>query len=443
MTNVATWSTYNMWSVLNEVVDKNLRMFPILFKQFKHLQHCFFDIKQLTWEGGMSVKPKDIPGIESTITVDWYAIKWLDYGLFDFSTQVKTTLDWTVAATNDIVLKDNSWFAVNDTIYFINNGAWTSDDVDAVITAINADGETITVKITAINSVAASTSDTFDLLAWATVERGFWTRNDEEEITRPSSNYAYTEYKSYIQHFSRRISFTKAEMNKEYKYEWDAKNEVEKRFTYNIGIMFQEVNKAIYKGKNRWPGTGANDKMEMLWLEQIARETGAIVDLSSSSDSVGDLFNQFELAFQSGSVMGHESLQLLVNDKFLTELSRVERSKIQYDSVVDSLQLVVPKLSTAYGMVELIRDPMLNKLYAGYSVAFTMPKSLVKLWVRENQNYAPKGWVTKADQSIRVYPVIDNIREKDQFDIEFELGMIAGWMSATNSSYRMIKWFSA
>jgi hypothetical protein len=72
-----------------------------------------------------------------------------------------------------------------------------------------------------------------------------------------------------------------------------------------------------------------------------------------------------------------------------------------------------------------------------------MPKSLVKLWVRENQDYAPMGWVTKADQSIRVYPVIDNIREKSQYDIEFELGMIAGWMSATNSSYRMIKGFKS
>lgn len=443
MTNVATWSTYNMWSVLQEVMDKNLRMFPILFKQFKHLQHCFFDIKQLSWEWGMSIKPKDIPGIESSITVDGYWIKWLDYGLFDFSTTVKTTLDGTVAATNDIVLVDNSWFAVNDTIYFVNNWAWTSNGVDAVVTAVDADGETVTVKINTIDSVAASTSDTFDLLAWATVERGFWTRNDEEEITRPSSNYAYTEYKSYVQHFSRRISFTKAEMNKEYKYEGDAKNQVEKRFTYNIGIMFQEVNKAIYKGKNRWPGSGANDKMEMLGLEQIARETWGIVDLSSSTDSVGDLFAQFELAFQSGSIMGHESLQLLVNDKFLTELSRVESAKVRYDKVVDTLQLVVPTLTTAYGAVELVRDPMLNKLYAGYSVAFTMPKSLIKLWVRENQMYEPKGWVTKADQSIRVYPVIDNIREKDQYDIEFELGMIAGWMSATNSSYRMLKGFTA
>ncbi len=418
-------------------------MFPILFKQFKHLQHCFFDIKQLVWDWGMSIKPKDIPGIESTITVDGTSIKWLDYGLFDFSTTVKTTLSGTVAGTNDIVLTDNSGFAVNDTLYFINNWAGTSDDVDAIVTAINWDWETITVKITAINSETAATSDTFDLLAWATIERWFWTRNDEDEITRPSAKYNYTEYKSYVQHFSRRISFTKQELNLEYKYEGDPKNEVENRFKYNIGIMFQEVNKALYKGKNRWPWAGANDKMEMLWLEYIARENNAIIDLSSSTDPVSDLFAQFELAFQSGSILGHESLQLLVNDKFLTELSRVETEKVRYDKVVDTLQLTIPTLNTAYGKVELIRDPMLNKLYAGYSVAFTMPKSLIKLWVRENQGYAPNGWVTKTDQSIRVYPVIDNNREKDQFDIEFELGLIAGWMSATNSSYRMLKGFSA
>jgi len=78
-----------------------------------------------------------------------------------------------------------------------------------------------------------------------------------------------------------------------------------------------------------------------------------------------------------------------------------------------------------------------------YSCAFTLPRSLVKLRVRENQSYEPKGGITKADQSIRVFPVTHNLREKELYDIELELGMIAGWMSAEMSPYRMIKNFSA
>jgi hypothetical protein len=114
----------------------------------------------------MSVKPKDIPGIESTITVDGTSVKWLDYGLFDFSTTVKTTIgSGVVAATNTIVVNDNTGYAVNDTIYFISNGLTTSVGVDGIVTAVNADGFTLTVKITAIDSATAATDDTFKLLA--------------------------------------------------------------------------------------------------------------------------------------------------------------------------------------------------------------------------------------------------------------------------------------
>ena len=439
---ISTWSTYTMGWVVDEVINKNLRLFPILFKQFKHLQHCFFDVKQLTGEWGMSLKPKDIPWIESTITVDGSAIKWLDYGLFDFNTKIKTAVTgWTIWATNDFDVDDSAWFAVNDIIAIIRNEAWTSQAIDGIVTAI-PDSDTITVKVQTLDLVEVSGWESFDISAWARVERLYWTRKDNDEITRPSANYELKEYKSYIQHFSRRLEFTKAELNQEYVYAGDAKEMVAKNFSYNLWILFQEVNKALYKGKNRWPWAGANDKMEMLWLEHIARENGAIIDLSWAADPIKDLFAQFEKAFQSGSVLGHESLTLLVNDKFLSELSRAELDKVVYNEKVDALDMSIPTLTTAFGKVELVRDPMLNKLYAGFSVAFTMPKSLIKLWVRENQTFQPKGWITKADQSIRIYPVVHNLREKELFDMEFELWLIAGWMSADDSSYRMLTGFT-
>jgi len=231
-------------------------------------------------------------------------------------------------------------------------------------------------------------------------------------------------------------------LNKEYKYEGDAKQEAARRFSYNIGILFQEVNKAIYKGKNIAPGAGANDKMQMLGLEEICRQQSAIVDLSSSTDPIKDLFAQFELAQRSGSVIGNEPVMLLVNDSFLTEIASANQDLIRYDKMVDSLKFTIPTISTIYGDVNLVRDPMLNKLY-NYSVAFTLPRSLIKLWVRENQSYEPKGWITKSDQSIKVYPVTHNLREKDLYDIELEMGMIAGWLSAEHSPYRMLKGFTS
>lgn len=445
MANVDTWNTYTLGVVLDTVVGKNLRIFPIMYKQFKHIAYCFFDIKQLSWENpGLTVAPKDIPGIEPSITVDGYSIKWLDYNTFDFSTTVKTAIsNGSVSASgNNIVLKDNSGFAVNDTIYFKTDGTANSYDVDGTVTAVNADGETVTVLITSINGVKAEASDTFKVTADQEVVRGYWTRNDNDEITRPSSVYNYTEYQSYIQHFSRRITFTKAELNKLYKYEGDAKAEATKRLNYNIGVMFQEINKALYKGRNIAPGAG-NQKMEMLGLEEINRQKWTIHDLSSNTTGSAMLdafYKIIEECQLSGSVASNDTITLLVNDRFLTELGRFREEKIRYDRVVDKLDMVLPTLATVYGDVELVRDPMLNTLY-NYSVAFTLPKALVKLWTRENQEFNPKGGVTRADQSIHFYDVINNLREQKSYDMVWECGLIAGGMSAVQSPYHMIKNF--
>ena len=446
MANVETWNSYTLGVVLDTVVGKNLRIFPIMYKQFKHIAYCFFDIKQLSGENpGLTVAPKDIPGIEPSITVDGYSIKWLDYNTFDFSTEVKTAISsGSVSASgNNIVLKDNSGFAVNDTIYFKTDGTANSYDVDGTVTAVNSDGETVTVLITSINGVKAEASDTFKVTADQEVVRGYWTRNDNDEITRPSSVYNYKEYQSYIQHFSRRITFTKAELNKLYKYEGDAKAEATKRLNYNIGVMFQEINKALYKGRNIAPGAW-NQKMEMLGLEEINRQKGTIHDLSSKATGSAMLdafYKIIEECQLSGSVASNDTITLLVNDRFLTELGRFREEKIRYDRVVDKLDMVLPTLATVYGDVELVRDPMLNTLY-NYSVAFTLPKALVKLWTRENQEFNPKGWVTRADQSIHFYDVINNLREQKSYDMVWECGLIAGGMSAVQSPYHMIKNFA-
>lgn len=451
MADLSTWNTYTLGGVLEEIVGKNLRIFPIMFKQFKHLAYCFFDIKQLSGENpGYTVAPKDIPGIEPSITVDGYSVKWLDYNTFDFTTEVKTAISSGTLSSNvaTIVLKDNSGFAVNDTVYFKSDGTANSYDLDWTITEVNADGETVKVFVSTINGAAATASAAFKVTANQEVVRWYWKRNDNDEISRPASVYSYKEYQSYIQHFSRRITFTKAELNKEYKYEGEAKNEATKRLNYNIGVMFQEINKALYKGKNIAPG--ANDKMEMLWLEEINRQKGTIHDLSwnSTEGAMMDAFYKIiEEAQQSWAVASNDTITLLVNDAFLTELGRFREgygtgaSLVRYDKVVDKLDMVLPTLATIYGDVELVRDPMLNVLY-NYSVAFTLPKALVKLWTRENQEFNPKGWITRADQSIKFYDVITNLREQKSYDIEWECWMIAGGISAKQSPYHMIKKFA-
>lgn len=451
-TSVDTNNTYTLGVVLDTVVGKNLRIFPIMYKQFKHIAYCFFDIKQLSGENpGLTVSPKDIPGIEPSITVDGYSIKWLDYNTFDFNTTVKTDNSTALSSfkTAAIAMDDVSGFAVNDTVYIKTDG--TGNDIDGYIKEaadIDTSANTLKITVRTVNGVAATTSNAVVIKAGQEVVRGYWVRNDNDEITRPSSVYNYKEYQSYIQHFSRRITFTKAELNKLYKYEGDAKAEATKRLNYNIGIMFQEINKAIYKGKNIAPGA---EKMEMLGLEEICRQIEAdstsrhaVHDLSSQATGSAMLdafYKIIEECQLSGSVASNDTITLLVNDRFLTELGRFREEKIRYDRVVDKLDMVLPTLATVYGDVELVRDPMLNTLY-NYSVAFTLPKALVKLWTRENQEFNPKGGVTRADQSIHFYDVINNLREQKSYDMVWECGLIAGGMSAAQSPYHMIKNFA-
>jgi len=445
MANVPTWNEYTLGVVLDTVVGKNLRIFPIMYKQFKHIAYCFFDIKQLSGENpGLTVSPKDIPGIEPSITVDGYSIKWLDYNTFDFNTTVTADNSTALVSykTAAIAMDDVSGLAVNDTIYVKTDG--TGDDIDGYIAAegdIDAGNKTVKITVRTVNGVAATATNAIVIKSGQEVVRGYWTRNDNDEITRPSSVYNYIEFQSYIQHFSRRITFTKAELNKIYKYEGDAKAEATKRLNYNIGIMFQEINKAIYKGKNIAPGA---EKMEMLGLEEINRQKGTIHDLSSNATGSAMLdafYKIIEECQLSGSVASNDTITLLVNDRFLTELGRFREEKIRYDRVVDKLDMVLPTLATVYGDVELVRDPMLNTLY-NYSVAFTLPKALVKLWTRENQEFNPKWGVTRADQSIHFYDVINNLREQKSYDMVWECGLIAGGMSAKQSPYHMIKNFA-
>ena len=442
---------------MDTVVGKNLRIFPIMYKQFKHIAYCFFDIKQLSGENpGLTVAPKDIPGIEPSITVDGYSIKWLDYNTFDFSTSVSSSQTASVTLTpgtaSAVKVEDASGFAINDTVYFKTDGTANSYDADGTVTAVST-GE-ITVLFSSINGAEVSASNkTLKLTEGQEVVRGYWVRNDNDEITRPASVYNYKEFQSYIQHFSRRITFTKAELNKLYKYEGDAKAEATKRLNYNIGVMFQEINKALYKGRNVAPGAQSGNyvgKMEMLGFEEICRQIEAdstprhaIHDLSSNTTGSAMLdafYKIIEECQLSGSVASNDTITLLVNDRFLTELGRFREEKIRYDRVVDKLDMVLPTLATVYGDVELVRDPMLNTLY-NYSVAFTLPKALVKLWTRENQEFNPKGGVTRADQSIHFYDVINNLREQKSYDMVWECGMIAGGLSAAQSPYHMIKNF--
>ena len=179
--------------------------------------------------------------------------------------------------------------------------------------------------------------------------------------------------------------------------------------------------------------------MEMLGLETVTTECGTRKVISTPTAAYDELIGELNISYQSSSGLGsNEPLMMIVNDEFLTELSKIERAKVQHNVVVKELDLEIQRLSTIYGSVTLLRDPMLSRLYRT-GTAFIVPRSMVKLWVRENQEFEPKKGITRADQSVRLYEVITNLREQKSYDMEFELGLIAGGMSlGTRCPIRMI-----
>ena len=436
----------SLWQVLQNLVDKNIRIFPILREDFKTLAYAFFDTVSLSGQDAMwnpmtktSIQPRNLKAIESTLTVDGESIKWYDYSITRFKTTVVTTNAALapVAWEFSLVVTDVPLLAAGDKIFFIKTVA-AEHEIDAIVTAVNTATKTITFKVETYDGVIHNGTTNISVQAGQFVHRGSWLRNDNDEITRTSALSWYDEFQTYVQHFSERMEFTKAELNKIYELEGEAKRLTSQRLASHIHTIISGVAEQIYKGRNAASGVGVSAKLQMMWLEEVCRRAWTIVDLSASTNMARDLRVEIGLAVRGASKLGWSQISLLCNSTFLDQLTEIDLNKIRYDNKVTALETVFPKYITPYGDVEILRDPILDELY-GYSVCFTAPLSYIKLWVRENQEFNPTAWITRADQSIRFYEVIHNLREKDIYDLEFECGLLPWWMMT--GAYRLIKNF--
>lgn len=446
-----TGQTYQGLEILQEIVGKNLRIAPMLLRQFPQIAHAFFDVETLGGQtDGLTINVKMDNGITPMMTVDGVSIKWLEHGTFDFETKIAATTDYTVTSgVVPIVTLDASGFEENDRITLVSENpvAGTEDILDGIVQTVNTSTDTVTVKLQTVNGATTGFPATIAVVAGQPVRRLFWSRNDCDDITRGSGTPKHIEAQSFVQHFSRQITFNKQETNVVYKYEGDIPTALGWKFKHNLGVLFQELAKAIYKGKNVGPGSGTYDKMEMLGLEEIVRSVDGARDystLAGGTSHLDELYKDLESIFTSGGA-ADGNICMLVNDRMIGQLSRLNREFVRYDKTVNEIGISIPKLSTPYGEVEIIRDPIMNILYP-YSMAFIFPKKSIGLWVRENDVYNPTSGVSKADESIRVFERFSNLHECKAYDIYFEMGMYAyGVTNADNTqaAFKSIKGFTA
>lgn len=430
--------------MVDKVIGKNLRIFPILFTQFKHLQYAFFDSKQMNGEGAMSIDIRTVPGITPSLTVDGFSVAWADHSIADFNTTVgvAATPITLTAGAGTFPVADTSGFSKNDHILILKGATANEDEVEIIVRRIvngtSFEGEVI--RHNGSETIPASVK----IKEGQQVERLYNPRNDNDVDFKAVYTPGYKEYKSYIQHFTRTLTFTKAELNKIYTYEGMAAKEVENKFKFAVSVIFQEINKAIYKGRNRGPGAGEFDKMEMLGLETAVNHCGTRFTVTNPANAVNDLYGQISLAYQSGIIGTGDPLMLLCNTQFISELAKADRDKIRYtDKVVEKLNYEVKQINTPFGSATLVVDQAMRTLYPT-GTAFIVPRSMISLFVRENDVGDHKEkFVTRADRSIRVDEWVTRAKESRTFDITVELGMIIGGLSlGKNAPIRMITNFT-
>lgn len=436
---------YKVWQLIQERINNNVRIYPVMRHHFSTLAYAFFNDVELSWmdaNGNVisdhTMDLKKIGSVENSLTIDGEYIKWYDFTMEIFKGTIDS--DATVNPTGKIytfTLKETPLLAEGDKVFLIKNiSTWT--EAEWIVTAVDVSAKTVGVYLEIVNGAIANGTSAITVKAWQFLDRGAWMRNDGEAITRTTENSKYNDFSSYIQNFSEKMTIKKSELNKVFTLEEDAKDYVNIKFAWHVLNLINGLSAQVYKWRNKSSGAQKFEKMQMLGLEETCRLAGTIKSLSWSSTMELDLRHEIHEAIRGASKMWIKKISLMLNTLFLTQLSELERDKIRYTNTVDKLSRDIPIYSTPYGDVELLADVKMDSLYP-YSAAFTVPLEFVKIWIRENQSATPKGEITKVDQSIGIIQLPYVNPEMEQFDFFFEAGLIpVGMMSG---AYRFIKDF--
>lgn len=425
-----TWTTYKVGWQLQKVIGTGLYLYPILMTYYKSFIYMFLDYNK-KWD--KSIKTKLLP-IEGTITEDGKSLTWYDYSMFD----VEHTSVADIASTDTLVLTTLTWDVNETTVWF---------EAGDQIMIVRKEGSTLANERRTINSttnVNLVLNSVVAIEIWDKVIRLYYVQPQEQEITRGQSLFNYKEFKSYFQNFGRVVSFTKTELNKQYLIEKDAKTYVSTIIGHNMSILLQEFGRAVWTGQNVavW-STVAWSKPEMLGIdtaivEMAAKDASLILDLKDVIDDnakIEALFEAFDLSWASWAIQNGETLSIACNQKFLRALTRLKKDQLTYNDSITEINFKIFKFNSEFSSVEFFHEPTLDKLYQG-SLAYILPKSLMCMKFRDNQNLDDKANITKAKAEISFIRKINNIHDKAQFDMFFEAATVLWGLSS--GAYRKI-----
>lgn len=424
-TNAKTGVKFSVGQQLTKIVDQGLYLFPILHKYYKSLTYMFIDFNNMS---NKSLTNKMLP-MEWTITEDGKSLQWYDYNMFDVEAGVKTLMASGTAIDVTAVESATSTtagFEVGDQIMIVRKAGSTLTNERRTITGLT------TTTITVNSAVALEVGDK--------IIRVYYVQTEEQEISRGASKYNYIEFKSYFQNFGRTVSFTKTDLNKTYLIEKDAKTYVASIFGFNMSILLQEFGKAIWLGQN----DNSSSKPEMLGIDTAITQAAVddaslVVDFSSATtddEKVELLMDVIEASSASGAIQSGETLSIACNRKMLSGLGRLKKDDIVYNEKITEIDFTIFKFKNMFGSVEFFHEPTLDKLSQD-SLGYVLPRSLMSLRFRKFQNLMDeKGGMEMAKTEISVKRKINNIYDKAQFDMFFEVATVLGGL--TSGVYRKL-----
>ena len=175
-------------------------------------------------------------------------------------------------------------------------------------------------------------------------------------------------------------------------------------------------------------------------IEVTATGTGAvsIVDLNGwvtaavATDEirVQRFMDAIEQVSSSGATNAGETITVVANRKFISQLGRLKKEDIVYNDKIVEINYEVIKFNNMFGSVEVIWDPMLDTI-SQKTLAYMLPKSLITLKFRQNQVVTDeRGSMDAAKWEIAVARKIDNIPDVSEFYMYFEAALVLWGLSS-------------
>ncbi len=347
-----------------------------------------------------------------------------------------------------------------DTILiFRNDPAATDEDecchqlIQKTVVDVDAASGTITFEKTS----AGDTGFTFK--KWDIVKKLYRGRNDGDEITNTFGVIPTNAKRSYLQHFSYTLDFTKAELNKAYASERGVLDFIANRiFNANLA-MVREMWYAMWRGRNRGAVSlwGANNTLpaETQGIITGIYESNAnnpeldlitsMDNLLTSEEKVRHILEVVLNVQNSGMIKKGEVVTLVCNQQAITAMLQMNNAWNKFtgftvntnDNTTKNFGL--PIIQTPNGKIEFMQDVLLSEMYPNEGVIVLMPKSMIGMTARPNQSIeVPTGSIKKATLGFNFEDVtMPKQHEVRSYDVWTEMAIVIAGLDS--GAYRMIQ----